>query len=191
MAAALSVGPGGAHVPSVRTIPNNDRIVEASIDWRPYRDGDRVVVTLRAASPRKLVRFERLPQLHLQLECSHEPGQSRWRESPGDAKQSMELDLALVTPLTIEARLPADWREVLAGCEAARIAVLVAARPLEMPRGPGQRLERLERVAERRANTEPAWTGLVRTESVEVRFPPRGANSPPDDGPGWARDGYE
>ncbi len=49
MAAALAVGPDGVYAPDVHAIPSADGMIEASLEWRPYRSGDRLAVTLRAA----------------------------------------------------------------------------------------------------------------------------------------------
>jgi hypothetical protein len=76
----------------------------------------------------------------------------------------------LVTPLTIEARLPKNWRERF-DIHRGRVAVLVVAKPLEWP------LERDEvrarKVIEKWVPRDPpAWSGIVRTEFTELRFPP-------------------
>ena len=175
LSAALAVGQNGVYIPDVRTIPSADKLVEAWMEWKPYRDGDRMVVTLRAAPGVKEVRFEELPELYLQIEAP-DGTRERWgREHEGDAKLHAILDRSLVTPLTIEARLPEGWRERTGITGVARVAVLVTSKRLELQRGCGdlvkkalQEIERAESARERR----PLWSGTLRTDFVELQFPP-------------------
>jgi hypothetical protein len=169
MAAALAVGEGGAFVPDVHAIPAADKYVEAWAEWRPYRDGDRLVVTLRAVPPYEYVRFEEPPQLFLQLEL---PDGVRARPDFGDEKMAELLERAtLITPLTIEAKLPDGWRERVGAGESARVAVLVASKEVELPGPLGDLKKRALR--EVTPDDAPVWRGTVRTDSVELRFPPQ------------------
>src|SRR5207253_1994928 len=99
MTAALAVGQHGVYVPDVHAIPAADKFVEAWVEWRPYREGDRVAVTLRAVPPFKEVHFDEVPQLHLQVNCVvGEAG--RWRtEFDGEAKLQERAGESLTTPL--------------------------------------------------------------------------------------------
>jgi hypothetical protein len=172
MSAALAVGQGGAYVPDVRAIPAADKLVEAWARWKPYRDGDHLVVTLRAVPPHKEVRFNALPELFLQIETPRESRNAR--REPADAKMFARDGQSLVTPLTIEARLPENWREWLGGSETVRVAVLVAAKRIEFPRGNAQVLEKLhEKFVERPfgADRPPVWSGVVRSGFTELRLP--------------------
>jgi hypothetical protein len=171
MLSALAVGQGGAYVPNVREIPAADKMVEASVQWKPYRDGDRVAVTLRAMPPHEKVCFNELPQLFLQVETPEEDRNGR-RWNVGEAKMRDLERGTLVTPLTIEARLPEDWREWFSESETARVAVLVASKRIEFPRGNAQVQEKpLERV-DRLPNRErpPVWSGVVRSGFAELRL---------------------
>lgn len=175
LAAALAVGQGGAYVPDVRAIPTADKLVEAWAVWKPYRDGDRVAVTLRAAPPHRAVRFAQLPELFLQVETPAGSERVRWGDSPEQAKQARDGRAALVTPLTIEARLPDGWREWLGYEETAGVAVLVASKEIEFPRGAERAVEKAKELRiERAANTDrpPVWSGVVRTDFTELRLPP-------------------
>lgn len=173
MISALAVGQNGVYVPDVRTIPAADSQVEAWIEWKPYREVDRVAVTLRAVPPHKQVRFEELPQLFLQIETV---GRSEHRAQAAEAvgkARDRDAEL-LVTPLTIEVGLPKGWRELIGTTGTARVAVLVAAKPIEMPRGAREQLVKHELVEVRRerpGEDRPIWGGIVRTPFVELRCP--------------------
>jgi hypothetical protein len=170
MASALAAGHGGVFVPDVHAIPAADKLVTATLEWNPHRDADRVVVTLRAVHPHKQVRFADVPQLHLQVEADADRLRERClEESAKDGKQFTSE--ALVTPLSIEARLPADWRERVGVHGTARVAVLVTSGEIELPRGG---LERARRDAGRKTDRDepPVWSGVVRTAFVELQFPP-------------------
>jgi hypothetical protein len=174
MVSALAVGPNGVYVPDVRAIPVADKLVEAWIEWKPYRDGDRVAVTLRAVPPHKQVRFEELPQLFLQVETADRDYLGA-RDSEAEKARERGDDQLLVTPLTIEVGLPKDWRDRIGADGTAQVSVLVAAKPIEMPRGRAERLMKRAEVEVRRdrpGEDRPIWGGLVRTEFVELRFPP-------------------
>ncbi len=184
VAAALAVGPGGVYAPDVHAIPAADKLIEAWAEWRPYRDGDRVVVTLRAVPPYEKVAFADMPQLHLQVETPDAEDAKQCQLMEQAKKADERARDALVTPLTVEVRLPAGWREHAGATGATRIAVLVAAKPLELPRG-GRGLQKvqdkLDRV-EHKATGErpPVWGGVVRTDFTELRSPlPLVLSSPP------------
>lgn len=135
LAAALASGSGTdstAFVPDVRAIPPRDRHVVVSVDWHTYRSGDRIAVTLRAAPPFRTVQFDEQPHLLLQVEAP-EAGE-RARQLLGAVSKKLERIAHFVTPLTVEADLPAGWRELLGSGETARVAVLVTARELRLPR---------------------------------------------------------
>jgi hypothetical protein len=189
MASALAVGHGGAYVPDIHTVPAADQLVRVSLVWKPYRDADRVAITLHAVHPDRPVRFNDVPQLHLQLESDtarlDQPGLG---EMARDAKH-LTSD-ALVTPLTIEARLPVDWRARVGLEGTARLAVLVTSGEIELPYAHGERMKKLEVIRKPRGNEPPVWSGVVRTAFVDVQFPPPPPR-PVLDEPGWARDGYE
>jgi hypothetical protein len=173
MAAALAVGQHGVYVPDPRTLPARDDLITAALEWRHYRDADRVIVTLRSARSDRPIRFASLPQLVLHVEGT-DLDPAYWRHDTENSLESARDGTLLKTPLTIEAKLPADWRERAGVSGTARVAVLIAAERVELPRGPGQRLERLEKVREVRAADSPAtWSGIVRTEAIELQFPPR------------------
>lgn len=169
MSASLAVGPEGVFVPDIRDIPASDKLVEAWLEWKPYRDGDRATVTLRAAPPHKRVRFLRMPDLYLQAE-GHGldvgvAGAKALRDRKGNDPEIM------VTPLTIEVRMPAGWREQTGINKHGRVAVLVTAKELEFPAERVQQLE--EKRAEEPGEPLPEWSGVLRTEFVELNFPPR------------------
>ncbi len=174
MSAALAVGQHGVYVPDLHTVPAADELVEASVAWKPYREGDRVAVTLRSARPGTRVRFEELPQLYLQVEAPDEEAFGRWdRASEAEAKRSASDDERLVTPLTIEVQFPKEWRGRMGVNGTGRVAVLVLAKPVEFPRG-GQAPEKMavvKRVRVREEEPLPVWSGLVRTAFTELRFP--------------------
>ena len=170
LAAALAVGQGGVYVPDIHTIPAADALVEAQAEWRPYRDGDRLIVTLRAAAPHKQVRFAEVPQLHVQVEAPDE----RFKQMLEEAMKLAELrdnDAALTTPLTVAARLPAGWRDRCGVSGPARVAVLVSAQRIERPRGGLERAkaDQVERAV--RDAGPPVWGGIVRTDFAELHFP--------------------
>ena len=102
-------------------------------------------------------------------------GYRRVRKRGRQTEDPNQLDL-FATPLTVEVGLPAGWRERVGTDGTARVAVLVVAKPIEMPRGAGERLEKLAAVEVRRdrpGEDRPLWGGIVRTEFVELRLPPR------------------
>jgi hypothetical protein len=190
MASALAVGHGGAYVPDVHTIPSADKLVRVSLEWKPYRDADRVVVTLHAVHPDRPVRFGDVPQLHLQLESDTDPLYERGLEELAKEMQQ-RADDTLVTPLTIEARLPADWRGRAGVHGTARVAVLVTSGEVELPHGRGERLQKAVEVVRKPNRDEPpVWSGVLRTAFAELQFPPAPPR-PVRDEPGWARDGYD
>jgi hypothetical protein len=170
----LAVGPGGAYVPDARAIPAADALVEAWIEFKPYRDGDRVAVTLRAKPPHERVRFDDLPRLYLQV-LTPDRGEGAL-PFEGEEKQAelKRLSDHYVTPLTLDVALPQGWRERLGAGDTARLAVVVAAKEVELPRGAERRLQKLEEKVVERPNpgAPPLWGGLVRTPLVEVRLPP-------------------
>jgi hypothetical protein len=176
MAAALAVGQNGAYIPDPHTIPTADKLVEAWVEWHPYREGDRLVVTLRAVAPHKEVQFDEMPQLHLQIESPRGEGDRHGSWLFGEAKEGDRVGESLSTPLTIEARLPADWRERVGVTGTARVAVLVTSKRLELPTRGGQRLEKLklELDVKRVGDFErpPVWSGTVRSDFIELQFPP-------------------
>jgi len=171
MAAALAVGPQGVFVPDIYTVPAADKLIEASVEWKPYREGDRVVVTLRSVVPNKQVRFAEVPQLFLQIETNERAGRW-WEEKPADEKEFARDSARLVTPLVIEARLPQNWRAGV-GAEAGRVAVLVTAKPIELPTPHHvvRAKKAVELVALQRDNG-PLWSGIVRTDFTELLFRP-------------------
>lgn len=178
MTAALAVGQGGAYVPDVRAIPSADRRIEARLVWKPYRDGDRVAVTLAARAPGPEVRFAALPQLFLQIEMPDED-RAAWeleaREALKDARENGRC--ALATPLTIELRLPDRWRERLGTAGRARVSVLVSSERVEFPRGSAALAEKLQELKVDRADEVPRpvyWSGILRTDAIEVAVPPHG-----------------
>jgi hypothetical protein len=175
MAAALAVGQNGAYVPDVYAIPVADKLVEAWVQWKHYREGDRVGVTLRAVPQYREVCFAEMPQLYFQIESPRDESDRGWMRAVGEAKAFAHDQRLLITPLTIEIHLPADWREHVGVKESARVAVLVTSKRLEMPTR-GECVKRLEKLVERVEHVErpPVWSGTVRTEFVELQFPPRG-----------------
>jgi hypothetical protein len=176
MTAALAVGQGGTFVPDVHAIPAADKLVEAWAVWKPYRDGDRVCVTLRAVPPYERIRFDELPELFLQIETPDDGDRVRWGERAKAAMRFADRHERLVTPLTIEARLPEEWREWLGASETVRVAVLVASKRIEFPRGNAQVLEKAkERRADRAFGEDrvPVWSGVVRSDFTELRLPPQ------------------
>jgi hypothetical protein len=173
MSAALAVGQTGVYVPDVQTIPASDGIVEASAVWKQYRDGDRIAVTLRAAAPHKEVRFNELPQLHLQI-AAHHDYHPKVGLDERDEKLADRTNAAFVTPLTIEAKLPENWRERVSVSGACPVAVVVTSKRLTIPRG-GLKQDvqncQVDKHADS-AESRPVWSGVVRTNALEVHFPP-------------------
>lgn len=169
MVAALGVGQNGVYIPDVRTIPSADKLVEASLEWRPYRSGDRLAVTLRAAPPHKEVKFRGLPQLYLQIESD---GENDYRVGERKDAQEHALDI-YETPLTIEVRLPPEWREESRLHGSARVAVMLTAKELEFPRGRHEELQKALQSVEkvRKDDEQPVWGGIVRTPFVDLQFP--------------------
>jgi hypothetical protein len=166
--AALAVGVGGVYVPDLYAIPEADKLVRASVDWKNYRDGPRVAVTLTSVDPQKPVRFLDRPHLHLHFRAT-EFGNLREppTEKPGDLmSHSGEV---LVTPLTIEAKLPENWLEWTGAHSSSRVAVLVTSGEVVLPRN---------RLNARRARDAfkkpdgPVWEGVLLTPFSEPRFPP-------------------
>jgi hypothetical protein len=169
LAAVLAVGEE-VLVPDIHTIPAADGVVEAWVVWKPYRDGDRLVVTLRAVPPHRQVVFEEIPHLYLQIEVPG-AGSKKLAWDWGEKKLKQLLKEGYTTPLTIEAQLPADWREHTGLSGAARVAVLVTAKQF---RWPGERVKGLEPLrAARHPEAPPLWLGIVRSDFTELRFPPR------------------
>jgi hypothetical protein len=171
-AAALASGSASdsaAFVPDVRDIPSRDQHVLVSVDWHPYRSGDRIAVTLRAAPPFETVRFEELPHLFLQVEV---PGaaRARARELVRAWSKKLEPINNFVTPLTIEAHFPEDWRVALGSGETARVAVVVTSREPQLP------YEGLRKAFEKVKFADhpecPVWAGVVRSDFAELRLPP-------------------
>jgi hypothetical protein len=183
MAAALAVGQTGAYVPDVFAIPAADGVVEAWAEWRQYREEDRLVVTLRAAAPHKVVWFDELPQLHLQIESPRDAGERDWSRCSCPDQKAREKDYeSLVTPLTIEARLPKDWRGRVGVKDSARVAVLVTSKEIEMPRGGNRVLRKIAEVERLRYEGEerpPTWSGTVRTDFTDLNFPSRPQHATP------------
>ena len=169
MAAALAAGEK-VLVPDIHTIPAADKLVEAWLEWHPYRDGDHLVVTLRAVAPHKQVCFDEMPHLHLQMEV---PGEGQRNQQAKEEKLAQLKHAQIVTPLTIEAKLPAGWRDRVNASGPVRVAVLVTAKEIELPRG-GRELDRekrLEAVSNPDPDQPPTWHGIIRTEYVELRLP--------------------
>lgn len=173
LAAALASGSAtDSHtfVADVSDIPSRDKQVLVSVDWHPYRSGDRIAVTLRAAPPFQTVRFAELPQLFLQVEAP--AARERLRQTLEAVSKKLEPITNFVTPLTIEAHFPEDWREALGSGETARVAVVVTAREPQFP------FEGLRKAMDKedRAKFEhpecPTWAGVVRSEFAELRLPP-------------------
>ncbi|MBA4064108.1 MAG: hypothetical protein C0501_10425 [Isosphaera sp.] len=174
VAAALGVGHAGVYAPDVRAIPSADGVVEAALEWRPYREGDRAVVTLRAGPKFERVRFAALPELHLQLDV---PGEDRVAVALEKQQKALgQLGAEeWVTPLTVEARLPAGWREACEVEGTGRLSVLVTSGRLELPTGMREKVKVAEdRIDPAGRARPPVWSGVVRTAAVEVRFPPAG-----------------
>jgi hypothetical protein len=158
-------------VPDIHTIPKADKLVEAWLEWKPYRDGDYLVVTLRAVPPHKQVSFAEMPHLHLQMEV---PDDGHHLPAAEEEKRLAKLwEAGIVTPLTIETRLPAGWRERLSESGTVRVAVLVTSKELEMPLHGLQLKKRLQDVQKSDPDAPPVWQGVLRTEYVELRLPPR------------------
>jgi hypothetical protein len=169
-AAALASGSAtdsATFVPDVRDVPSRDKHVLVSVDWHPYRSGDRIAVTLRAAPPFETVRFAELPHLHLQVEqlgaCE------RARERLSAISKKLEPITYFVTPLTVEAHFPEGWREALGSGEAARVAVVVTAREPQLPSDGLKAFGKIERAEHPEC---PTWAGAVRGEFAELRLPP-------------------
>lgn len=172
LATALAVGQGGVYVPDIHTIPAADKLVEASAEWRPYRDGDRLIVTLRAAAPHKQVRFAEAPQLHVQVESRADERFAPMLEEAMKLAEVRDNDAVLTTPLTIEARLPTGWRDRCGVSGTACVAVLISAGRIELPRGVGlERAKVNEAIREERTDRPPVWGGIVRTDFTELHFP--------------------
>lgn len=164
--AALAVGHGGAYVPDLYALPDADRLVQASVQWKPYRDGDRVAVTLASRDPRAPVKFAERPHLYLHFRAT---GLGDLPD-PADALPAEPVapttGEGLVTPLTIEVRLPPDWLESTGVHRSGRVAVLVTSGPLELPQ---ERAKGPKKAARR---VEGAWEGVLLTPFVDPRFPP-------------------
>lgn len=174
LAAALASGSttdSHTFVADASEIPSRDKQVLVSVDWHPYRSGDRIAVTLRAAPPFQTVRFAELPQLFLQVEAP--AGRERLRQMLEAVSKKLEPITNFVTPLTIEAHFPDDWREALGSGETARVAVVVTAREPQFP------FEGLRKAMDKedRAKFEhpecPTWAGVLRSEFAELRLPPQ------------------
>lgn len=170
LAAALAVGQVGVYVPDIYTIPAADKLIEARAEWKPYRDGDRVAITLSAAVAGKMVEFDELPQLYLQLEtpANSEDGDER---ELGERKRAASDALQLRTPLTIEVRLPDDWRSRVGPNGPARVSVLVVSKELELPRGDLRAIKQLDRLYKLNADEVPVWSGVVRTAPTALHLP--------------------
>jgi hypothetical protein len=172
-AAALSTGSasdGQTFVADVRDIPSRDQQVIVSVDWHPYRSGDRIAVTLRAAPPFKTVRFAELPQLFLKVEApaAHE----RHRRTLEAVSKKLEPITNFVTPLTIEAHFPEGWREALGSGETARVALVATAREPHFPfEGLLKAMDKEDRAKFEHPEC-PTWAGVVSSEFAELRLPP-------------------
>lgn len=169
LAAALAVGQHGVYAPDLHAVPKADAFVEAWAEWLPYRDGDRVRVTLRAVPLHKEVRLEDVPQLFLLVEVPVDAGANR-RELPAKKLRALPEVPLRTTPLTIEARLPDGWRHFSDAPGAARVAVLVAGGEVELNRY-GEVSKRQERDRRIEDPDVPVWRGFVRSDFTEVRFP--------------------
>jgi hypothetical protein len=171
MAAALAVGQTGVYVPDLHNIPSADKYVEAQIEWKTYREGDRLAVTLRAVPPYKEVQFADVPQLYLQVNV-HD-GYPEWlKDNVEDEKEFPSR--TLVTPVTIETRLPANWRERLKVADTVRVAVLVTSKRLQLTERAGNKHDKTQKVEDNYSGKEspPVWYGTLRTKFVELQFPP-------------------
>jgi hypothetical protein len=172
MSSALSVGQHGVYVPDVHTIPTADNLVEARVQWKQYREGDRIVVTLRAVGQNKQVRFAEVPQLFLQTESTDDHSADwQFKERAADGKRGANDSTLLVTPLRIEVRLPPKWRERKIETDSARVAVLVVAKPLELPTNKARAKEAVDVPERAGGNSAPVWSGIVRTPFTELQFP--------------------
>jgi hypothetical protein len=175
MHAALAVGIGGVHVPDLHDIPDSDRLVRVSVEWKRYREGDRVAVTLTSVDPQKPVRFLDRPHLHLHFRATEfgdlqEPS----NEKPPDLKAIGGE--TLVTPLTIEAKLPANWIEWTGIYPGSRVAVLVTSGEVVIPKD-RKRVPPAKGIV--KAPAGPVWEGVLLTPFSEVRFPPPAFNTRP------------
>ena len=170
VAAALGAGHAGVYVPDVHTIPAADARVVASVAWKPYRDGDRVVVTLAARDPRTPVRFADRPRLYLQV---HTDTDGELDDPPDEQPKDVAslTDDNLVTPLVIELRLPAGWRERTGLPAASRVALVVTSSLMDLPQDKA-RAGQVKEVLKRPADGAPVWEGVVRTPFTDLRFPP-------------------
>ena len=171
LASALATGHDGVYVPDLHTIPSADRLVEATLTWKPYRAGDRLAVTLRAVSPLRPVVLADMPDFHLQLDADDKRLWDKVAEEPKGADHPRRGDLVL--PLTVEFTLPADWRERTGVEGPVRIAVVVTATRPELPVGSAvRRIQAAQDVKRLGGDQPPAWSGVLRTAPVEVEFPP-------------------
>ena len=100
-------------------------------------------------------------------------------ESAKEAKLSEHDRATLVTPLTIEARVPEEWREWLGGSDTARVSVLVVSMEVQFPRGNREELEKIKHAIREIVRDEtPVWKGVVRSDFTELRLPPRPPTAP-------------
>jgi hypothetical protein len=173
--AALAAGVGGVYAPDLYAIPEADKLVRASVDWKRYRDGDRVAVTLTSVDPKQPVRFLDRPHLHLHFRAT-EFGDLPAPPAEKPADLMSHSGEVLVTPLTIEAKLPANWLEWTGAHGSSRVAVLVTSGEVVLPR---------DRLNARRAKDVvkkpggPVWEGVLLTPFSEPRFPPPAFNTRP------------
>lgn len=155
LATTLAVAPFGTYVPDIREIPSADRLIEAAIEWKRYRSGDRALVTLLARSPHQQVRFREVPHLYLVVETDASTLPEHFTDQGGKDCQASE---SLVTPLVLELRLPENWKERISLHGPARIAVLLSAEKLEMP---SDRMK--QKLKDVSSSSSPTWSGVLRT----------------------------
>ncbi len=169
IASGLSVGHNGHYVPDLNTLPATDGRVRAVAEWKRYRAGERLAVTLHAADPRAPVRFTQVPRVYLQLSDYGENVRlSRWDEEHADPGPRPDT---LTTPLTLEVQLPPDWRERTRLNDTQRAAVLVASERITLPNDDSNIWSGKD--APKPPRDPAAWSGVVRTAFTELTFPPR------------------
>jgi hypothetical protein len=171
-AASLAAGEGGVVVPDIHAIPVSDQLVRVEVEWQQHRDGDRVFVTLHPAVGQKAVCLSVLPQLYLQVETS-DTERRHLRDRSLASKQLDELVAVFDAPLTIEARLPKDWRDWVGAHDTAKVAVVVSTQELQKHGRHLVNRVRQDREAKHDPDAVPVWCGVVRSESKELQFPPR------------------
>jgi hypothetical protein len=166
-AAALGVGLDGKYYPDVRRLPESDQLLQVTAEWTFGAAGDRLRVHLRPTRLGGEVVLPDRPYLYLQVEGEARDDRSEERDVV--EKVTEKRRDGSHAPLTIEVRMPQDWRHRVGVAGRGRVAVLVSSTKVEPQYGYERLLDREKKLVH--ADEEPVWAGLLRTPFTEIDLP--------------------